>query len=147
MSQYFFFCKTVFAKAKTHTLCLSQVYSVSLLLLSLYHTFCFCLSFLFLICHSPLAVQNFLCREVEYSRPVSPGGMLEMRRHVRRPVGLFLFSTQTPLRYLVEAHRERAKSSRGSSPQVCVHGMGSDCSQTGLNKEINPQGGLVGERM
>lgn len=60
-----------------------------------------------------------------------------------------VFSTQTPLSYVVEARRDRANTALGPGHGSAARGDGDgpDCSQTGLNKEIYPRGGLVGETM
>lgn len=60
-----------------------------------------------------------------------------------------VFFTQTPLSYVLEAHRERANTALGPGRRSIAMGDrdGPGCSQTALNKEIHPQGGLVGERM
>lgn len=61
----------------------------------------------------------------------------------------WVFSTQTPLSYVVEIHRERANTALGTGHRSAASGDkdGPDCSQTDSPEEIHPQGGLVGERM
>ncbi len=68
--------------------------------------------------HSNIVELNFPCREQEYSRPVSPGELLEMRRHVRSLVGLF--HTDPTQLYGWSPQRKKKHTPR-SKPQLCSH--------------------------
>ncbi len=126
------FCKTFSARAETQSLSfflkcpLSLCYPSpsSCLIFSLFPSisqpYFQSLSWSHLFWHSNIAELNFLRREVEYSRPVSPGEPLERRRLVRSVVGLFHTDPTDPT-YVVEAHREGGKHTLRSRPRVCSH--------------------------
>lgn len=63
--------------------------------------------------------QDSLCRGAEYSMPVNPGGMWEIKRHVRSLVGLFL---KDPSQLCGWSPQRQSKHSPRSRPQVRSHG-------------------------